>query len=225
VFFRACKPSAKRLAQVLAASLALVTTSFCLGGCSHAKKKIPELSELEGKKVALIEVDGEATARSITEVALINQLMKHGSFDIVSKQDVDAARTAPEQDPTDWRGIGRRAGADYALKAKILEFTSEEHEGYSSEEVEDSQLAAEMGESARKTQHLYKVKSLTGKVRVQLDFARTDVKDADLRSGVAESEDKVTAEAKTEAAHLPPRLRFLEKIENEAFRKFFEQYK
>jgi hypothetical protein len=206
-------------------SISCLLASLALAGCSHARKKTPELSDMVGKKVALIEVDGEGTARSVVEVALINQLVKNGTFEVLSKEAVNASRADPTQDPRDWLGIARRAGADYGLKAKVLEFFGEEKQGYSTEEVYDSQLAAERGEKEGKTQRLYKVKSLTGRVRVQLDFTRTDEKDPDPRSAVAEQDGTITAEAKTEAAHLPPRLRYLETLANEAFQKFFEQYK
>jgi hypothetical protein len=197
-------------------------------GCAHARKKTPELSDMLGKKVALVSVDAEDTQRKVTEVALINQLIKNGSFDLVSKQDVEEARKNVNQDPTDWVGIARRAGADYALRAKMLEFDATERQGYSSEQVDDSQMKQDMGQFMKddeKTERLYKVKSLVGKVRVQLDFSKTDPQDPDLRSAVAEASDSVTVEGKSEAAHLPPKLRFLEKLENEAFAKFFEQYK
>lgn len=203
----------------------MTSLSLALGGCSHARKKTVELSEMQGKKVALISIDGEETARKVTEVALINQLVQHGSFDLVSKQDVEKARVAPDQDPMDWIGIARRSGADYALKAKVLQFDATENKGYSSEKVEDSQMAQDMGEDHRMTDQIYKVKSLVGHVQIQLDFAKTDPKDPDLRTGVAEAEDTVTAGTRTEAPHLPPSLRFLEQIEGKAFAKFFEQYK
>lgn len=217
MFFRVCKFG-------LAVGW-LALTGLALGGCSHARKKTVDLSEMQGKKVALISIDGEDTARRVTEVALINQLIQHGSFDLVSKQDVEAARIAPEQDPTDWIGIARRSGADYALRAKVLSFDATERAGYSSEKVEDSQMAQDMGEDHRMTDHLYKVKSLTGKVQVRLDFSKTDPKDPDLRTGVAEAEDVATSGTRTEAPHLPPRLSFLQQLEGKAFAKFFEQYK
>jgi hypothetical protein len=198
---------------------------FALTGCSHAKKKDVALSEMLGKKVALISIDGEETARKVTEVALINQLVQHGSFDLVSKQDVEKARIAPDQDPMDWIGIARRSGADYALKAKVIQFDATEHQGYSSEKVEDSQMAQDMGEDHRMTDQIYKVKSLAAKVQIELAFAKTDPKDPDLRTGIAESEETATSGTRTEAPHLPPSLRFLEQLEGKAFAKFFEQYR
>jgi hypothetical protein len=148
--------------------------------------------------------------------------LKRGTFELVSKQDVEAARAAPEQDPMDWMGIAKRAGADYALRAKVLELAADVHEGYSSEIIDDSQMAAERGEEERKTEHLYKVKSLEGKMKVELQFA--NVATREIKTGIAEGTDKAVSEARTEAAHLPPKLRFLEKIANDAFQKFFDQY-
>ena len=208
--------------SVIGIGLALFAS---LQGCSHAKKKVPELSLLEGKKVALIDVEGEASSRGIVEVALVNQLVKRGTFDLVSKEDVTRARIAPEQNPNDPIGIARRAGADYALKARVLEFSAEEKSGYSSEKTYDSQLAAERGEKEGTIQKLYRVKSLIAKVRIELSLSKTDPKDSDTRTAIAEAEETVQAEEKTEAAHLPPKLFFLEKLTNEAFARFFEQYK
>jgi hypothetical protein len=66
------------------------------------------------------------------------------------------------------------------------------------------------------------VKSLEGRVREQMDFSALTEKD--LRSGVAEASNKVVSEQKTQRAELPPKLRFLEDISNEAFKKFFDKY-
>ena len=183
---------------------------------------MPELSSLEGKKVALVGVDGEETARKVVEVALINQLSLRGTFILVSQEDLETAKASPAQDPTDWKGLAKRAGADFALRAKVLNFDADERQGYSEETVEDSVIAEEQGEENAKTTHLYKVKSLTGHVKVQLDF--TDVKSSETRSAVAEAKDITTEEGKTQAAHLPPRLRYLENLSNQAFAKFFDQY-
>ncbi len=55
-----------------------------------------------------------------------------------------------------------------------------------------------------------------------LDFStlNTTVTEAS-RSEVTEESDQVTAESKVEAAHLPPKLRYLERLANDAIRKFF----
>src|SRR4051812_36998742 len=96
---------------------------FSLAACSTAKKKtLPALSDLQGKKIALVSIEGEATAKKVVEVALINQLIQRGTFILISKQDVETARTAPNQSPTDWQGLAKRVGADYALQAEILQF-------------------------------------------------------------------------------------------------------
>jgi hypothetical protein len=195
-----------------------------LGACSHAKKKTPELSEMLGKKVALVSIEGEPTGRSVVEVALINQLLARGSFELIGKREIEAAASAPDQDPRDWQGLARRAGADYAMRAKILSFDSDVTEGYSKESVEDSQLNEEQGPFAPKdgkSDRLYKVKRLVGHVKIELQFAR--LAETDLRTGFAEARDEVTEEARAGAIHLPPRLRFLEQVANAAFKKFFEE--
>lgn len=209
----------------------LAGISVGLSACSHSAKKssTPILSELQGKKVALVEISGEASARPIIEVALVNQLIQRGTFELVSKQEVEIARSAPEQGPLDGEGIARRAGADYALRAFVLQFEAKEYSGHSSSEVEDSQLAAERGESERKTQRMYPVRSLEGVVRIQLEFTPlAHLSSADwtpsAQSAIAEAEERQVVEGKDEAIHLPPKQRFLEKLTNQAFRKFFDQY-
>jgi len=200
---------------------------FCLllAGCSGKKvRTTPELSHLAGKKVALVEVDGEETARNIVEVALVNQLVRTGYFELVSKQDIEAARVAVDVDSSNPLAVARKSGADYALLAKVLAFDAVEKQGYSEEKVQDSQLEQETGNG--ETTRVYKVKRLDGHVAVELDF--TDVSASgkgEARSAVAEKSEQVSADSRTEAAHLPPRLRFLEKLSNDAFHDFFEKYK
>ncbi len=197
--------------------------SLTAAGCSSAKKKtVPELNKLEGKKVALIEVQGEESSRKIVEVALVNQLIKNGTFILLPKQDVDAARVAVDQDSTDWKGVAKRAGAEVALRARVLKFSADTSEGYSSEIVDDSQMAEERGESARKVEQLYKVKAIKGDVQVELQFAT--LADDDIRYAVAEAQETVKAEGNKGGIHLPPKLGFLEKLTNEAFARFFHKY-
>jgi hypothetical protein len=200
---------------------------FCLllAGCSGKKAKTtPELSNLVGKKVALVEVDGEETARNIVEVALVNQLVRTGYFELVSKEDLEAARTALDVDSSNPRAVARKAGADYALNAKVLTFDAVEKNGYSEEKVHDTQLEEETGNGD--TTRVYKVKRLDGHVAVKLDFTNLSPSGkGETRSGIAEKSEQVSADSKTEAAHLPPRLRFLEKLSNDAFHDFFEKYK
>jgi hypothetical protein len=190
------------------------------GACSHAPKKTPELSKLLGKKVALVEVTGETTARRVAEVALINQLTARGTFILISKEDVDAARAAYQQDPSDWKGIAKRSGADYALIAHVLEFKSDVRTGYSHETVQDSLMEKDTGSAT--TDNLYKVKSLTGTVQIELQFA--ELKSGDVHKGLTEKTDTVTADERNGGIHLPPRLRFLEGLCNEAFKEFFDKY-
>ena len=199
----------------------IVLTLATAAGCASAKKTTPELSRMEGKKVALIEVNGEDTPRKVVEIALVNQLVDRGSFELIGKREVQAARDHVDQGVRDWKGIAKRAGAEIALKAKVLEFVADTREGYSAESVEDSQLAEETGTDG-KTERLYKVKAIQGKVRVQLTFA--DLVTGDERTGVAEAEEEVRAEGNKGGIHLPPKLRFLEKLSNQAFKNFFEKY-
>jgi hypothetical protein len=210
------------------ARIAMVATTaslLVLGACSHAPKKTPELSKLEGKKVALVDIDGEPTSRQVAEVALVNQLTSRGTFILIPKKEIEEAKTRVGVDTSKWTEVARAAGADVALRIKVLQFDANETEGYSSETIEDSQLKAETGNG--KTQRLYKVKALDGKVRYQIDFAIFDSRkpaETDVRTAIAEKSDRVTADARTGAAHLPPRLGFLEKLSNDAFRAFFDRY-
>ncbi|MDR3607226.1 MAG: hypothetical protein P4M08_07595 [Oligoflexia bacterium] len=216
----------KRLA-FLAAAGAVTFGGLVFSGCAgkHARPdngpQPVHLSEFEGKKVALVGVEGPDTARSVVEVALVNQLTQHGSFILISKPEVEAARRSPDQDPTDTTGLAARAGADFALQARVLRFDADEKSGYSEQTVEDSQLEAETGNG--KTEQVYKVKRLDGAVAVELIFTDTHTKK--VFSDIARATESTQEDSRHGAIHLPPRLRFLEKIANAAFAKFFEDHR
>ena len=191
-----------------------------LAACSSAKKKTPELSELEGKRIAVVEIKGESTARRIVEVALVNQIAKRGTFELINKRDIQKVRNRPEIKVDDWSAIGRAVGADYVLQAEVVTFDATTREGYSEEVVHDSVLEEERGDG--ETKRLYKVRSMTGTVAIDIRF--TELATGDVRSALAKHSDKVVVEAKNRAAHLPPKLRYLERLTNHAFNEFFEEY-
>ena len=200
----------------------LITTLLLVSSCSSAPKKssVIEMTALEGKRVALVSIDGEKTAQKVVEVALVNQLVDRGSFILVSKNQIEKAKGAIEQDPSDWLGLAKRAGADYALRVRVLHFDAIEQSGYQTEEVLDSQLAEETGTDG-KTERVFKAKALDGKVQFELKF--TEVANQHTTQGIAEAEERLEANAKTSSIQFPPRLRFLEKLSNQAFRDFFEK--
>ncbi len=193
---------------------------FCTSCASVKKKNTPEFSKLFGKKVALVEMQGEATARKIVEVALVNQLVKKGTFQLISKQEVENARAAADLKATDYIELAKRVSADYALSIEIKNFDAVTREHYDSIEEEDSQLTEERGKDEAKTKRYFKVKMLDAHVLIQFEFVGTQ--DHDLQTGVAEATDHAEASAQKEAAHLPSHLSFMEKVTQKAIRDFFD---
>ncbi len=193
-----------------------------LCSCSTtAKKNIPEFDKLHGKKVALVEIQGEPTARKIVEVALINQIVRKGTFQLVSKQEVDHAKTEAHIKVTDHKEIAKHLDADYALRLDIRKFDAVSREFYDAVEEEDSQLAAERGNDEGKTRRVFKVKTLDGHVQIHFEFIPT--RDGILfQSGLAEAQDRVEVSAQKEAAHLPAQLSFMDKITQKAMQNFFD---
>ncbi len=190
-------------------------------GCSSAKKKVPELSELLGKKIALIEIDGEATARTTVEVALANEIARRGTFILIPKLDLQKARVLPHVDPTDPRSIGKAAGADWAMKVSVKSWDSTETEGYDAiEEEEDSLLKKETGSG--KSSRLAKVKLLKTTVEIEVELIEVD--SDDVRKGTAREESSHRAVGTEGRPKTPWKLSELEKVAGRAFRAFFDRY-
>ena len=186
-----------------------------------AEMAAPEISALSGKRVALVSIDGEPAAQKVIAAALVNQVIQNGGFILLSKQEVDTARVAPEQDPADWLGIAKRVGADYALTAEVIQFEAPVRDGVASERTIDSQLKNELGTDGE-VDHVFKVKVLDGRVKIQLSF--TKLSNGETRSALAAANEHLEMDTRLSTAHLPAPLRFLEKITNRAFREFLEKY-
>jgi len=202
---------------------ALILTAVA---CSSASKN-PE-DDTQGKeaeevflpgadqKVALVEITGPDTSKKIVEVVLVNFLMKTGAFTLLNKKEVDKARAHHAQDPMDLNGIAKRAGADESLKIAVDIFKAEIVEGYSSEKINDPQLIEERGEEAKNEERLFKVKRLDGHVKLMLNF--TNLMTLKTRTKVLEATDSKTSDEQKGAAHLPPKLRFLEELTEKALK-------
>jgi hypothetical protein len=215
-----------RLALSASRSVSPVVFLLLLGACSSAPRTTPRLSDLIGKRVALIEIEGEATQRSMIEVALVNNLQREGSFELISKEELQQAKTAPDVDTSDDQALGRKLKADYVLRIRALNFDASERQGYDRVKMEDSQLAAERGESARMTQRLVKVKSLTGTVALKIRF--TPVAGAGQEPASREATQTVTdtvrATEEKGAIRLPEKMSFLSRLTQRALDEFFKQY-
>ena len=175
--------------------------------------------DIEGKKVALVSIDAEPTTRKIVEVSLVNELVQHGSFILIPKQDIQSVKNRPSQDPRDEQHIASQAGADFALNLHVLDFSAETREGYSKEEVMDSQLAEEMGTQG-KTERFFKVKELIG--RVELEWEWTHLASGQKIQTKTEAQESVRAEAKNTSIHLPLRMQFLAQLTQKAVSRFFK---
>ena len=204
--------------------LLLLLVGLC--ACSGAKRRPDVLELAEGRKIALLDVDGEggASARSVVEVGLINALSEGGQFELVSKQDVQAAKDLPTIDPTNLKSITLASGADFGMVIHVRKFFAEETTGITKERVFDSQLAQERGKDEGETDRLIHVKRLNGDLT--LGFELVDAQTGD-RTGpdtspknIISAHDEVTADTHEGAAHLPPRLRFMERLAQRTIRAF-----
>ncbi len=213
--------------RLLHPALAILTAALLTGAaaCSSTPKKLRENSfrMAEGKRVALVDIDAENSARSIIEVSLVNALTRTGYFDLVAKEDVTKAKALPGMIPGDVREIAKAAGAEFALSIHAKKFFAEERKGHSNERVYDSQLAAERGRDAGETDRLYEVRVLEGEV--ETEFVLTHVETGDVVRSITKNKEEVIRDSRQGAIRMPPRLRFLEQVTQKAVDAFFDQQK
>ncbi len=198
--------------------VALVLLSLLLTSCSHKKtKKALTQDELRNKVVALVDVNGAKEAKLQTEVAIVNEIISKGRFQIVDRATVQSALV---EHPTeaDWQALGRQVHADLLLKIDILEFKVDSRQGYDGVEEEDSLLSSEHRESrSTKWKHLYKVKAQQGFVKVRARFF--DVKDATF---VVDRESEAERTYNSREGELPRNMKILEDLTQHAVATLFD---
>lgn len=187
-------------------------------GCGHKKDLKPfQTQQLQSKQIALAEIRGAAGAKKQVEVALVNEIIEEGRFQIVDRATVQEALTAYPHE-SDWQRLGQKVGADYVMSLEIAEYGVRERQGHDKVEEDDSQLAADYGTTKpMKATRYVKVKSFEGFVKVNglfFDVAENAIvyKGAGTASRVQSSRG---------AAPLG-KLRLLEDLSAKAIRNFFE---
>jgi hypothetical protein len=204
--------------QILTLILFLVSQTF-LAGCAHKKVHEPlTLKRLQGKRVALAQIDAEKDERTHIEVGILNELLDKGRFEIVDRATVQDALVAYPAE-SDWQRLGKKVGADYVLSVRVKEFSVDERQGYDKVTEEDSLLTEESGESKPVVgTHFKKVRGFMGAVRLSCMFY--DVADgAIIYQGFGVAGETLNSRD----GSLPGKMSMLEKLTGKAITNFFEQ--
>lgn len=129
------------------------------------------LSQLQSKRVAMTEIKGSPEEVKHVEVAIINEILDRGRFQIVDKATVQDALVAYPTE-SDYEGLGKKVDADYVLAVKVKDWVVDERKGYDKVESEDSVLEQESGEKGKKVvgTRYVKVKGWRGRVKLECDF-------------------------------------------------------
>lgn len=207
-----------RNSNIFTVALFLVSQSL-FPGCGH-KKDVKQLSkdDLQGKRVALADIKGGNESKSHVEVALINEILDQGRFEIIDRKTVkDAQATYPTEG--DWKRLGEKVGADYVLAVRIVEFKIDEHQGYDKVEEEDSVLTEESGASKPVIGKRYqKIKAYEGNVK--LDMKLFDVaQDKIAYQGRGEAKELMSSRDKS----LPRKMQLLESLTHKAVNDYFNK--
>ena len=196
-------------------SLALL---FEGAGCSHKKvKERLSQKDLRSKVVALIGVDGAKEAALQTEIAIVNQVIEKGTFQIIDRAAVQAALVGHPADG-DWVALGHELNADYVLRLTVVEFKAETRQGYDVNEEEDSLLSTENRTPRKqKWKHYSKVKSQEGYVKLRVEFF--DVATHEMAQSEATEARRIF---NSRDGEIPRKLKMLEELTAQAVATYFE---
>ncbi len=198
--------------------LALITLVVCSAGCAKKKAETLNLRMLESKKVAVAEITGDEKSAKMVEIALVNEIIEQGRFQIVDRTTVkEALVTYPAEN--DRVRLGKKVGADYVLSVAIQEFKVTDRSGLDQVEEEDSQMTEEWKSSDPiKTKSYVKVKGREGIVRLMFKFLDVE-KDEVIFKGIGSGRETVNSREQT----IPGQLKLLEGLSNRAVRDFFDR--
>lgn len=196
-----------------------LVSQFFLEGCAHKKIAEPMTRrQLQNKRVALAEIRGATESKSHVEVAIINEIIDQGRFEIIDRSTVqDGLVTYPTE--SDWQRLGKKINADYILSVRIAEFKVTERQGLDSVVEEDSVLEEESGEhKPLKSSRYVKVKSYDGSVK--LDAIFFDIaENAIIYEGTGAAKEL----RNSRDGAIPGKMELLEKLSAKAIRDFFEK--
>lgn len=188
-------------------------------GCSH-KKDIKQLSkeDLQSKRVALVEIKGAPESKNQVEIAIINEILEHGRFEIVDRVTVqDALTTYPTE--SDWKRLGDKVDADYIMSVRIAEFKVDERQGYDKLVEEDSVLAEEAGQTKPMMGTRYqKIKAYSGFVRLNIIMF-----DVDQNAIIYQGAGQASETQNSRDMKLPGKMKLLETLAHRAVTDFFEK--
>ncbi|GEM_PF-1623947 len=204
----------KFLAKIAVVPLLFMVISAC-SGKKPANKLYSE--DLVGKTVAIAQIDAAKESRAHVEVAIINEVIDQGRFEVLDRTTVlDALSTYPDR--SDWKRLGDFLKSDFILGVKVVDFTVKERQGYDTIEEDDSLLTEESGSSktVRGKRHV-KVKGNAGKVRLKLTFFDV-AQDKVLHEGFGEASETVNSRDNPEGG----KMALLERLTAMAVRNFFE---
>ena len=193
--------------------------ALAIQGCAHKKSVEPLTRDtLVSRLVALAEVTGAAESRTHVEVALINEIIEKGRFEVVDRATM-AAALADFPTEADWQKLGRSVKADFVLAVNINKFDVTERRGLDRVEYEDSVLAQEAGQSKPlKATRYEKVRSLEGTVRLSAVFFDV-AENVIVHQGFGEA----TETANSRDRKVEGKMALLERLTARAMRDFFDK--